>query len=395
MKLHFRSHAKAMSVLSVAALTLAGVAACSSGSTGNDRSGDNGSGGGGGAAASEELDLSALDISDEAADEMRALYEEALDEGSFTSYAGHQEELAPLYAAFEEAFPGITVNPVTTIGADSLAKLEGERASGNHVADIYSSPNIETYLEFAQPYKVATYNPPEGIEGIAPDQLVGSGENEDMYAAGQIFLIGTARNTELVDDADAPTTWADMADPKWDGQTTFDDPGRPGGANGAVTQLLNAGVIDTKWMNDVGDGATITASQQLSGQQLSSGQAALEIFLSTSTVLKMQNTGAPVAFNFLDEDNILLTNKYMLVDNAPIPAAAKLFLNFIHTKPAQEAILESGDYPLNQAPDVVSPHGFPRLDELNTLPLEANSVLVPMGRENSEMYQAEFFVELD
>src|SRR5690625_1782662 len=185
MKLHFRSHAKTMSVLSVAALTLAGVAACSSGSTGNDRSGDNGGGGGGDAAASEELDLSALDISDEAADEMRALYEEALDEGSFTSYAGHQEELAPLYAAFEEAFPGITVNPVTTIGADSLAKLEGERASGNHVADIYSSPNIETYLAFAQQHEVGAFTPPEGIEGVAPEQLVGTGGHEHIGREGR------------------------------------------------------------------------------------------------------------------------------------------------------------------------------------------------------------------
>ncbi|HLS49959.1 MAG TPA: extracellular solute-binding protein [Actinomycetaceae bacterium] len=395
MKFRTRSRARSVGVSSAIVFLLAGgVAACSSDADGDSPGGD-APGGGSEPVASDELDLSALDVSDEVAEELQSLYQEALEEGTFTSYAGHQEELAPLYAAYEEAFPGITVNPVTTIGADSLAKLEGERASGNHVADIYSSPNIETYLEFAQPYEVVAFTPPEGIEGVAPEQLVGTGENEHMYAAGQIFLIGTARNTELVEDADAPRTWADMVDPAWDGQTVFDDPSRPGGANGAVTQLLNAGIIDTQWMNDLGDGATITASQQLAGQQLSAGQAALEIFLSTSTVLAMQNTGAPVAFNFLDENNIMLTNKYMLVDNAPNPAAAKLFLNFIHTKPAQEAILESGDYPLNQATDVTSPHGFPRLDELHILELAPNSVLVPLGGQNSDMYREEFFVELD
>src|SRR5690625_6133549 len=80
MKFRTRSRARSVGVSSAIVFLLAGgVAACSSDADGDSPGGD-APGGGSEPVASDELELSALDVSDEVAEELQSLYQERSEE---------------------------------------------------------------------------------------------------------------------------------------------------------------------------------------------------------------------------------------------------------------------------------------------------------------------------
>lgn len=342
------------------------------------------------AASSGELDLAPLKLEASQEAELTGLYKAALDSGNteVTIYAGHHDEFAGTYAKFEERFPGITITPETYVGADLQTTLEAERQSGKHTAGVISNPNADRYAEqgFADAYTPVTFSLPSWTEGrISPDQIE---DPKGFYFSPWALFFSASYNTKEIQEAELPGTWAELADPKWDGKITFMNPSTPGGTMTVLTTLLDAGVVDEQWLTTVGGYAKLVAQDQLALQSVSSGEFAFQPLSAATSVLNAKKDGAPVEVHFMDEDNAVATEKWMLASNGPAPEASKLLMNYLFTAEAQEQTLAAGNFPINQDPSVSSPHGWPTLEESNFVELPKQSHMREAMVEYADLFKS-------
>lgn len=375
MKLKRRFLAGAVSLVAVSALALVG---CSSPGTNTDT----GSG----------ANLEGLGLSAEVEQQLTGLYDAAVKSGQteVMIYAGHHDEFTAIYKAFEKRFPGLTITTGTYYGAELQSLLDAEKTTGKHVASVISNPNGDRYAEqgFVDPYEVLTWSMNPALEGrIDPSQL---SDAKHMYYSPWALMFNMSYNTNQLKKSDLPKTWADLGGSAWAGKLTFMNPGTPGGTMTTLTQLVHAGVLTEKDLGAIAANSKIVASDQLALQGLSSGEFALQPLSATTSVVNAKNEGAPVDAHFLDKNNVIATEKWMLAAGAPSPDAAKLFLNFLHTVDAQEAALASGNFPTNQSPSLTSPYGWPALQDIDFVTLEPQSVLRPAMTSYTPLFQRLF-----
>ncbi len=340
-------------------------------------------------ASGGELDLAPLTLGAEQEHEMRQLYDAAIESGEtdVSVYAGHHDEFTEIYESFESRFPGLTISPEVYTGAALQTALDSERTAGRHVADVISNPNADRYAEqgFVEPYQVVTFAMPEWSEGrISPDQLRAA---DHTYYSPTALMFSASYNTQKLTQSELPTSWAALAGPEWRGKIVFMDPSVPGGTNTVLTILLNAGVVDQSWLDAVGRNAKVVAQDQLALQSISSGEFPFQPLSATTSIVLAQKKGAPVDAYFYDVGNVIATEKWMLAADAPSPAAGKLFLNYLHTVEAQRAVLEAGNFPINQDPSLTSPHGWPSLADLDFVPLPALSVVRQKSTEFGPLFK--------
>ncbi|MQA08923.1 MAG: extracellular solute-binding protein [Pseudonocardiaceae bacterium] len=330
-----------------------------------------------GAVSGGELDLARLKLTAEQERELERMHEAAIKSGEtdISLYAGHHDEYTAIYKDFEKRFPGLTISPETYAGAELQTALESERTSGRRVADVISNPNADRYAQqgFAQPYRVVTFTMPEWANGrISKDQLAAP---DHTYYSPWSLMFCTSYNTKRMTEAELPKSWDALAGPEWSGKLTFMDPSVPGGTMTVLTVLLNAGVVDHRWLEAVGKNTKIVAQDQLALQSVSSGEFPFQPLSATTSIVHAQRDGAPVSAHFFPENNVIATEKWMLAAGAPSSDAAKVLLNYLHTVDAQRMALESGNFPTNQDKSLSSPHGWPSLAQANFVPLPAQALL--------------------
>lgn len=141
------------------------------------------------------------------ADREQYLYDCAKTEGSVTLYTSSSVAESLLKPGFEKKYPGVTMEVYTATNQLVQQIIEEEEAGvhnfdvygdiyGNIVRDStyfarYSSPNTAAVLdELVTPYSVS-------VNG---------------------FIMGAAYNPDLVKGDDIPTSYEDLADPKWEGK---------------------------------------------------------------------------------------------------------------------------------------------------------------------------------
>jgi iron(III) transport system substrate-binding protein len=147
-------------------------------------------------------------------------------------------------------------------------------------------------------------------------------------------------NTDLVSEANVPKTLDDLLDPMWKGQILMIDPA------GSPSQVA--------WLNMVSETEGIDYLKQLAAndllytpsgvpgiQQVGAGAAAMLLATPASNVYDQQQAGAPVDFTNLPPITGQVGSMGISV-KAPHPNAARLFANFLLTKPAQEIMARTG-----------------------------------------------------
>ena len=90
--------------------------------------------------------------SDASSGEWDAVVAAAQEEGKVTFYTAQGLDQAnQVKAAFEEQYPGITVDVVRDISSNLIPKLEAERQTGNGIADVYVSADTAWWATTARP----------------------------------------------------------------------------------------------------------------------------------------------------------------------------------------------------------------------------------------------------
>jgi iron(III) transport system substrate-binding protein len=160
-----------------------------------------------------------------AAEVTPALIEAAKKEGKLSFYSALELNTAERLArTFEAKYPGIAVR-VERSGAERIfQRIAQEQGSGIKAVDVANSTDAAHYLEWKKNDWLEPYMPSEVARHFPPDQIDPGG----MYATSCAWTEAIGYNTNLVKREDAPKSYADLLDPKWQGKMVKAHPGYSG-----------------------------------------------------------------------------------------------------------------------------------------------------------------------
>ncbi|GGD31585.1 ABC transporter substrate-binding protein [Microbacterium faecale] len=266
--------------------------------------------------------------------EVDALYEAALEEGSVTWYSSAPNE-AP--AAFEEAYPGITVDFVRLPAGQLGTRYAQERDAGAAPGDVVTIAD-EQFINDARD---------EGWIDTDLSNIPAMAEwPEDAVDDGVVTLgraaYGIVYNTDLL--SDPPATWEDVLDPRFEGVIQNGDPGVVPGYL-ALMHVLREEYGDEYLTEVAAMGTTYEASQVSVTQALGAGAATLGMTGSFQLTEMLAQEGAPVKFQ--DMSPTTGSTFYTIAStDSTHPNAAKLLLNFLTSAEGQTAFAADISSPL-------------------------------------------------
>lgn len=141
--------------------------------------------------------------------------EQAEKEGSLVFYTHDSgAAAAAICEAFSKDFPKIKARYVSLQTGSLFSKILAERGAGRYEADVIQFSDLGTAIDLQNKGGYAEYHSPQQ-KYYSADHL--------SHPAGLFFWIamgfaGIAYCTDQVQEADAPTSWKDLLDPKWTGK---------------------------------------------------------------------------------------------------------------------------------------------------------------------------------
>lgn len=263
-------------------------------------------------------------------------------EGSVTIYSGSGPDVrTALTKGFYEKY-GINLEWVVGTQSETTAKIMEERNAGLYLADIYldgTSGTIVTLLpaKILDPIDQVLVLP-EVTDSKA--WLYGKpsySDREEKYIIVQVGSPspGVEVNTNLVKKSDIQA-FKDLLNPTWRGKISMSDPTVPG--NGARWFRSVAELMGNDFLKDLAkQELVIMRDGRLRFEWLARGKIPISLGHSTDLYAQFTKIGAPIAAYYLKEGAWVTgrTSGLSLVNKAPHPNAARVFINWLLTKEGQ------------------------------------------------------------
>ena len=264
------------------------------------------------------------------------------------------QKLRPAMAVFEKKY-GVKVNFQLGGGSAHSERILAERRSGRFTIDVWIG-GANTALVSLIPNKALASIPELLIDPDVADQSLWYGgkhhytdpENRYVftYAASPAHIV--AFNTKMVKPDEITSLW-DLLDPKWKGKIVSWSPGDQGTASTSVSLLLNPKIGETwfrRWANEMN--VTIVKDARQGAEWVSLGRFPIGMFGLTTQADWLAAEGFPIQGylpNALAEGESLTASasNIMVMDKAPDPHAAQLFINWVLSKEGQELFIRLGE----------------------------------------------------
>jgi iron(III) transport system substrate-binding protein len=264
------------------------------------------------------------------------LIEAARKEGKISYYAAIEINVAErLGKLFEARYPGITVR-VERSGAERIfQRIAQEQGSQIHAVDVANSTDVSHYLEWKKNGWLASYLPEEVVKHFPADQF----DPDGLYATSCAWFETIGYNTNLVKAEDAPKSYADLLDPKWQGKLVKGHPSYSG-AILTTTYILS---------RELGWPYLEKLAQQKVMQVQSAGDPPRKIALGERAVMAdgndyslilFKDQGKPVEVVYPAEGSPLIIVPSGVFESAPNPNAARLFQRFFFSREAQQMLVD-------------------------------------------------------
>lgn len=301
-----------------------------------------------------------LEADTDVVEELDALYAEATkgDQSEVTVYLGGAP-LDDVWKAFTARYPEITVKPVSVYGAEYISKIEQEQSSGRVIADVVLQGPSSVYGHVQDGY-FADFDPAsaKGVNEVGrDDDLDGTCVAPYGEAAALTY------NTDKVSADEAPSSWDELADPKWKGRLVLPQLDKPGTTSRTFGVLEENGVIDDAWLDALEANQPVgVAESTMTGASVVSGKGDVGLGRQGTLVREIEK-GAPLGIVYpMDSASVISTYFGCVMDKAPNKAAGELLASWLFTKEAQEALADAAYYPLIDGVAPLEP--FPSIDEV-------------------------------
>jgi iron(III) transport system substrate-binding protein len=265
-----------------------------------------------------------------------ALIEAARKEGKLSFYSALELNVAERLArTFETKYPGISIR-VERSGAERIfQRIAQEQGSGIKAVDVANSTDPAHYLDWKKSDWLEPYLPEEVARNFPADQISPDG----THATACAWIEAIGYNTDLVKREDAPKSYADLLDPKWQGKIVKGHPGYSGA-------ILTATFVLSR---DLGWSYFEKLAQQKIMQVQSAADPPKKILLGERAVMAdgndynlvlLKDQGKPVEVVYATEGSPLIIVPSGIFRNAPNPNAARLFQHFFFSAETQQMLVD-------------------------------------------------------
>lgn len=261
----------------------------------------------------------------------------------YTSFSS--KDVAPMVAAFNKAYPKIKVQALR-LSADQLpARVITEQRGGKFNADVVEGTSVYV-SQLINAHALTPYRPPEEAPLPAGVQLP-AGYPAVVYANTTVIAYNPA--ALKAHHMQPPKTLQDLTKPQWKGNFSID----PGAVN--VYEALSASMGHAKALalfKALGNNNprfvtshTLALTQVQAGEPMATAtaygyKAAKEAKKTPGQLAFVNSNPLPTSLDLID-----------MAKNAPHPAAAKLFIDWMVSKAGQQADLEVTNH-VSLRPDI-------------------------------------------
>jgi iron(III) transport system substrate-binding protein len=278
-------------------------------------------------------------------------------EGNLVVYNPAGDAGDQVIAAFQAKYPNISVSTINAGVGEVFTRMNAEKA--NPQGDAVLCASSEAFM--ANPGLFASYESKEAAN-FSPDVI---GPDNTYYGCTmplQAFIV----NTNLLDDASAPKSWKDLADPEFKGKLELANPSLSGSAYAQMAQMLQLYGWDT--VGKVMTNAKFVTSSEAVFQDVGRGE--IEIGVTGEANIKtMIDEGYPVKAVYPEDGTGLRFDASAIIKGGPNPDNAKLFLDFANSKEAHEIIASTNRRSVRK--DVAAPEGLDPTADIKTFPYDA------------------------
>jgi iron(III) transport system substrate-binding protein len=314
------------------------------------------------------------------------LIEAAKKEGKVVYYTSIDLPVAEKIAkAFEAKYPDISVRTERS-GAERIFQRIGQEATSNiHACDVVNSSDAAHLIVWKRDGWLAPYVP----EDVAKHYPAAHKDADGMFASFRVTLSIIARNTDLVKDADAPKSFADLLDPKWTGRIVKAHPAYSGTILTATFQIVRE--LGWSYLEKLARQKVMQVQSATDPpKKLALGERAVMADGGEYNLFQIKETGGPVELVYQTEGIPTVVGPNAVFKNAPNPNAARLFQCYCFTAECQQLIVDFGGL-RSMHPQVKEKPGRRPLREIKTMKEDAAGV-EKMGEEIKARYSKLFGV---
>jgi iron(III) transport system substrate-binding protein len=265
-----------------------------------------------------------------------ALIEAAKKEGKLAFYTAMDLAFAQrLGKTFEEKFPGISVR-VERSGAERVFTRIGQEYTANiRAVDVANTADAAHCIVWTRNGWLEPYLPEEVAKHYGKDYYDPNG----LFVVTRILVSPIAYNTKLVKAEEAPKSFKDLLDPKWAGKMVKGHPSYSGTIMNATFQMAR----DLGW-----DYFEKLAKQRVmqvqsatdTPKKVSLGERAVMVDGAGYLVIRYKEQGQPLEIVYPEEGTPLASGPSVLFKGSPNPNAGKLFQNWMHSREAQQMLVD-------------------------------------------------------
>ena len=281
-------------------------------------------------------------------DAQRALVEGAKKERRLVFYTSVETEFArALTAGFEAKYSFIKSDIFRSTHDKIFSRLNVERKAGSFAADVLSVGEFETY-HMRKRGLLASYKSPEAA--VYPE---GFKDPEGYWTDFYDNLIVTAYNTSRVKRDELPKRYEDLLHPRWRRRMVLDRNEDRWFANMLHHMGEKRGM---EFMQALAkQEVAIRSGRSLITQLMAAGEFDLQIVAYWYRPHLMKKQGAPVDWISL-EPAFAALHPISVIDRAPHPNAAKLFVDYVLSEEGQRLFANRGREPARPG---IRPEGYP------------------------------------
>jgi iron(III) transport system substrate-binding protein len=299
-----------------------------------------------------------------------ALIEAAKKEGKLAFYTAMDLQLAERFGrTFEKKFPGISVR-VERSGAERVfQRIDQEYRSNIHAVDVVNTADQSHCIVWKRKDWLAAYLP----EDVAKHYDKRYYDPNALHVTTRVLVSPFGYNTNLVKAAEAPKSFADLLDPKWAGKMVKAHPAYSGTIMNATFQIardLGWGYLEKLAKQRIMQVQSATDTPK----KIALGERAVMIDGAGYLVIQAKEKGQPVDIVYPAEGTPLATAPSAIFKAAPNPNAARLFFNWLHSREAQQILVDQARQysPHNQT---VDKPGIRKLSDIKLMKEDPEGVL--------------------
>ncbi len=254
-------------------------------------------------------------------------------------YGATLEQMTPVLDAFSAKYPNVKIKSYRAANEELSATMDMEVRSGNPQFDVAVQGN-GPIITLANKYDCFQPFTSEANEVIPAGLLDAKGA---MTPVGTGFYV-IIYNTNMVTAEEAPKSFKDLLDPKWESKVVMADPKSSSSIYTFIwlmTQKLDQNEYGWNYFEQLQKlNVNYVASHGTIGELVAMGERAvgIQVMATAGTSLKK---GDPIAIVYPEEGMPSEVNVAAIRKDTPNKAAAELFVNFLLSQEGQNLVAQN------------------------------------------------------